>query len=632
MKDFLLTKLLPAGLGALFAAAAGLWVFRGDGADLRERTTGETEVASRPVRTAPLWAGPQLRHEVLGGDAPALGGLWPNFRGPDRNAICTDDVRLADEWPSGGPTVLWRIHLGEGHAGAAVRNGRVYVMDYEPPPFLLLSESEITDWPEFCRQISALGGSAAKTPQRRIWELLPGGAKQSVMQGAREPLTPDDRARIVAGMNDVLRNRHFYRQDYFQGLKLSSYLLESVVTDPIFSVEVVKADAPYQKVLRINRTLFEQAFPGLVRLRWKGDVMRCFSLADGRELWRSSYRGAVRINHGVSRTVPAVTDKYVVALGPRCQVACFDAESGEPLWHRKYELTVGGRQQRREFPYIDLVRDFGAKVPDWHAAQCPLIDTTPDGREVAIFAPGGEALFVAVECAAGDVVWQTPTPDGWERTMTHSSIMPMTFAGRKMYVYCFREGAVGVAADDGSVLWSTTEWKNNVIAPSPLPLPDGRIFFTAGFGGGSVMIQLSEAPDGIAARKLFAKEETEFSCYQQTPIYYGGVIYSVLTAGRHKGQLACMDLSGKVLWHSGSQYRFAWGPFAIADGKMYLLHDRGLLTMARVSRDGFAVLDQARVLGGPEPKAWAPMAFAAGRMLLRSETEMVCLDLRASSP
>jgi len=34
----------------------------------------------------------------------------------------------------------------------------------------------------------------------------------------------------------------------------------------------------------------------------------------------------------MSRTIPAVTENYVVTIGPKCHVMCVDAESGEFKW------------------------------------------------------------------------------------------------------------------------------------------------------------------------------------------------------------------------------------------------------------------------------------------------------------
>jgi outer membrane protein assembly factor BamB len=50
------------------------------------------------------------------------------------------------------------------------------------------------------------------------------------------------------------------------------------------------------------------------------DALRCFSLSHGKELWRRWYNVKIKRNHGMSRTIPAVTDSFVVTIGPRCHV------------------------------------------------------------------------------------------------------------------------------------------------------------------------------------------------------------------------------------------------------------------------------------------------------------------------
>ena len=42
-----------------------------------------------------------------------------------------EKVTLARTWPAEGPRVLWSVDVGEGYAGAAVLEGRVYLLDYD---------------------------------------------------------------------------------------------------------------------------------------------------------------------------------------------------------------------------------------------------------------------------------------------------------------------------------------------------------------------------------------------------------------------------------------------------------------------------------------------------------------------
>jgi len=340
----------------------------------------------------------------------------------------------------------------------------------------------------------------------------------------------------------------------------------------------------------------------------EGDSLRVFSLADGKEIWRRTYKAPIKKNHGFSRTVPAVTDDYVVTLGPRCIVMCNRSVSGEFLWG------------------IDLVADYGTEVPLWYSGQCPLID-----GGVAVLAPGGKALLLGVDCATGKVAWETPNPDRWN--MSHSSVVPATLLGRKMYVYCAREGTVGVAADGadrGQVIWRTTAWAHSVTSPSPLPIDDHRIFVTAGYGGGSMMLGLKEANGKIVAEALYELEKTVFSCEQHTPLAHQNHLFAVLPkdAGEFRAQFACMNLEGKVLWTSGKTERFGLGPFLRAGDDMFILDDDGTLSLIKASITGYERLARARVLHGRE--AWAPMALVDGRLVLRDFEEMICLDVRAN--
>jgi hypothetical protein len=58
----------------------------------------------------------------------ALGGDWPQWRGPDRNGH-SSDTGLLTSWPEGGPKLVWKIQgPGFGYSSPAVTGGRHYTM------------------------------------------------------------------------------------------------------------------------------------------------------------------------------------------------------------------------------------------------------------------------------------------------------------------------------------------------------------------------------------------------------------------------------------------------------------------------------------------------------------------------
>lgn len=451
---------------ALLAAGAGVVWFIGPGSRAPEMRVPGTDRA--PDGEGGGGVNPVLAGKLTAGDgqpAAALPGSWPSFRGPLRDGISADTTPLALEWPQGGPRALWSVDVGEGYGGAAIHEGRVYLIDYDQ------------------------------------------GKKQS--------------------------------------------------------------------------------------------ALRCLSLADGREIWRYAYPVSVKRNHGMSRTVPTVVGDKVVAIDPKCNVLCVDSKTGQLRWG------------------INLVLSHGAAIPPWYTGQCPLVD----GDRV-ILAPGGnDTLFMAVELATGKVVWKTPNPRGWK--MTHASIMPMEWAGRRMYVYCGSGGVVGVAAEDGKLLWDTTDWKISIATvPSPLPLPEGRLFMSGGYNAGAAMLKLEEQDGRIVARTEYRLAPDKFGATQHSPVLLDGRIYGI----RANGHFVCLDpAQGKVLWSSGSGGNFGLGPFLVAPGLIYALNDSGVMSLFKASPEKFTLLARHQVLKGRE--SWGPMALAGNRLIVRDLTKMVCLDV-----
>lgn len=408
------------------------------------------------------------------GQPSTLPGNWPQFRGPNYDNIAPDAPALNTTWGEKGPPVLWQINLGEGQGAAAVRNGRVYVLDF---------------------------------------------------------------------------------------------------------IEAKKADA-----------------------------LRCFSLADGKEIWRRSYRTNAKRNHGWSRSIPTVTDDFVVTIGPRAHAMCVDAKTGDLKWGF-------GMQER-----------YGLKeIPDWHSSQSAIID---DG--VAVMAVVGTNVFMAgIDCATGKTVWETPAIPGWK--MSHSTITPATLAGKRQYIYGAVGGMAGISADAsdrGKLLWTSKEWSPNVVAPSPVVIGDNRFFMTAGYAGGAAVFEITRSGDTFTAALVTKYRPSKgLACEQQTPILLDHRLYSIMPkdAGGYKNQFACADTDGKIIWSSGPTAQFGIGPFFYADGKFWILDDDGVLTVGTATNNQWTQLARARVLPGVD--SWGPITLAGSRMIVRDNKLMVCLDL-----
>jgi len=66
--------------------------------------------------------------------AATVAADWPQWRGPNRDGVCTE-TNLLDHWPADGPRLLWEMAgLGTGYSSVAIVDGRLYTMGDQPAP------------------------------------------------------------------------------------------------------------------------------------------------------------------------------------------------------------------------------------------------------------------------------------------------------------------------------------------------------------------------------------------------------------------------------------------------------------------------------------------------------------------
>jgi outer membrane protein assembly factor BamB len=77
---------------------------------------------------SPAAANPATADENSSVDSTAASGDWPQWRGPNRDAVSSETGLLAD-WPDEGPPLVWTEKgLGRGMSSVSVAGGRIYTM------------------------------------------------------------------------------------------------------------------------------------------------------------------------------------------------------------------------------------------------------------------------------------------------------------------------------------------------------------------------------------------------------------------------------------------------------------------------------------------------------------------------
>jgi hypothetical protein len=105
--------------------------------------------------------------------------------------------------------------------------------------------------------------------------------------------------------------------------------------------------------------------------------------------------------------------------------------------------------------------------------------------------------------------------------------------------------------------------------------------------------------------------------------------------------MVCMNMDGKILWQTKRSPDFNKGSMVLADGLILASDGARSLYLVEPDPSGFKQLasaelfpeaaagsenDMASRVGGRNQN-WAPMALADGRLLVRDQTQLKCLNI-----
>jgi outer membrane protein assembly factor BamB len=318
------------------------------------------------------------------------------------------------------------------------------------------------------------------------------------------------------------------------------------------------------------------------------DIVRALDLDKGTEVWRFEYKDAGKHNYGYTQSTPAYDKGMLYTMSCEGKVHCIDARTGKKRW------------------MVDVKKKFSGKTGRWRYSSSPLVD----GRLV-ILCPGGKSVAVALDKTTGRTVWTSKA--GGEKA-GYATAVKAKIGGRDQYIIFSGKSVLGVDAKNGRTLWRHVwETKYDINAATPRVLGN-NVFISSGYGRGCALLTIT----GGTAR--VAWENKAMQAHFNTPIVYKGHIIGT----SNPGKLVCLDArTGKVVW----QHRdFEKAGICTVDGTIIVLNGKkGDVTMVELNTRGYKELGRIKPLGDG---SWTAPIVAQGKLIVRNEKEMVCLDIR----
>ena len=310
----------------------------------------------------------------------------------------------------------------------------------------------------------------------------------------------------------------------------------------------------------------------------------------GKEIWRTVLGPRFDEEFGDGpRATPVYDDGILYTLTSQGKVGALNAADGKPIWS------------------VDLVEDYGSKVPRRGFAASPLVE----GDQLIIEAGGaGGKAFLALDRKSGKERW-----GAGEGAAGYSSGIVATIDGVRQIIFARTAGGEIISLlPSGKVHWRHP-WKAGPIA-TPIFVPPNRIFASAARDTGSILLEITTTDGKARADEVWVTRfmKNHFS----SSVIVGNHIY-----GFDNATLRCISLdSGERLW---ARRGFGKGSLIVAGGMLYVLSDTGVLALIEATPEEYREAARFQALTG---KAWTAPALANGRLYVRDQDEMLCLDLR----
>lgn len=345
---------------------------------------------------------------------------------------------------------------------------------------------------------------------------------------------------------------------------------------------------------------------GLYTLYAEGDAEYAarFRVADGEEVWRRRI-GEKYMDHWGNgpRSTPVVDSGTVYALGSYGSLFALRAESGEVIWQLDLVAEFG-------HPNRPTLFDAGVQSGDvplgpyWGYCSSPLIE----GDLLIVYTGAGEgSSLVAFDKASGETRWRR-----FDHLLSYSSPFAVTVGGRRQIVVAMAQEIVSVDLA-GELLWRHPWARFNV--SQPVFLPPDKLFFSSANDVGAVLLAVRGSDDeGIRVEELW-REPRMRNSWQSSIAHRGAIV------GFDNATLKFLSAEGETLW---ARRGLGKGTLALADDLLFVLGDRGVLTVGEWSREGFREAGRAEILTG---KSLTAPTVAQGKLFARNHQELVCVDL-----
>jgi outer membrane protein assembly factor BamB len=323
------------------------------------------------------------------------------------------------------------------------------------------------------------------------------------------------------------------------------------------------------------------------------ELVVCYELKTGKARWKHEDDVRFHDKQGGDgpRATPTVVEGRVYTVGGTGILNCLDGATGNLIWSQD---TLG------ENKLTNII---------WGKSCSPLVF---DDKVIVTGGKEKKDSLLAYHKDTGEPLWKVGKDDA-----SYSSPTVATLADEKQILSVNAHSVTGHDPKDGKVLW-TFRWPGDMAKVSqPVLLPGDRIFLSAGYNVGCVLLHITHGSDGQWSAEPMWTGRNKM-CTQFSNV----VIAQNCAFGLDCRELACIDLkSGERKW-KGKTYQF--GQVMLVGDLIVVQAEDGYVALVEANPNEFKELAR---LPGLKDKTWNNPVLSGPYLLIRNDREAVCYQM-----
>ncbi len=321
------------------------------------------------------------------------------------------------------------------------------------------------------------------------------------------------------------------------------------------------------------------------------ELVTCLQVQTGQICWQHS--NPVRFSENMGgdgpRATPTIRDGRVYVMGATGILDCLDGATGHPIWSR------------------NILTDAHAGNPRWGKSCSPLVY----GSLVVVSGGNTPPSLLAYDRDSGSPRWT-----GGMDKAAYSSPAIATLGGIQQVLILNARSASGHDVTNGNVLWQYPWPGDFPKVAQVVPFPGDRVFISAGYGLGDLMLHLTSGKDGTCSVSVVWKN-MRLKAEMTNIAARNGFLY-----GLDDGVFTCLDAqTGNRRWRDG---HYGHGQILLVDDLILVQAEDGSVALVAATPDSFTELGSFTAFSS---KTWNNPALFGHELLVRNDREMACYEL-----